>query len=153
VLTPTGRPITCSGPEIEFDVRLWSLLHGDIVLPADAAKAGFTWSGTGSINWSRRPVADAAVKQVQPQHRHRTLISRLELSTARSSSTMRNLDLSGSVSAAGQAGAEAEARLSVKGKLENQPLTLQFVSGSALMLRETAAPYPSNSRMALARPG
>ena len=44
--------------------------------------------------------------------------------------------------ATGQAGTEPEARLSLKGRLEGQPLTLQFVGGSALMLRETEKPYP-----------
>jgi hypothetical protein len=57
----------------------------------------------------------------------------------------RKLDLDGTVqTATGQAGAESNAELSLKGRLEGQPLSLRFVGGSALMLRETDKPYPIN---------
>ena len=91
-------------------------------------------------------VANTAVKQVQPQQRHQTpLIGRLEIIDGKIGyiDQKRKLDLDGAVSTAtGQAGAEPEARLSLKGRLEGQPLALQFVGGSALMLRETDKPYP-----------
>ena len=105
---------------------------------------------TGVPNES--PVANTAVKQVQPQHRHQTpLIGRLEIIDGQVGyiDQKRKLDLSGAVSTAtGQAGAEPEARLSLKGRLEGQPLTLQFVGGSALMLRETDKPYPVDLEVA-----
>ena len=63
--------------------------------------------------------------------------------------TKRKLDLSGAVqTASGEAGGQPEARLSLKGKLEGEPLTLDFVGGSALMLRETDQPYPVDLQVA-----
>jgi AsmA family protein len=61
----------------------------------------------------------------------------------------RKLELSGTVSTAtGKAGAEPEARLSLNGRLEGQKLTLDFVGGSALMLRQTDKPYPVDLEVA-----
>jgi uncharacterized protein involved in outer membrane biogenesis len=137
--------------EIELDIRLWPLLHGDIVLPRLMLRKPELYlerSAQDESNWSpnESPVANAAVKQVQPQHRHQTpLIGRLEIMDGHVGyiDQKRKLDLSGAISTAtGQAGAEPEARLSLEGRLEGQPLTLQFVGGSALMLRETDKPYP-----------
>jgi len=137
--------------EIEFDIRLWPLLHCDIVLPRLMLRKPELYlerNDQDGSNWSpnESPVANAAVKQVQPQHRHQMpLIGRLEIIDGRVGYTdhKRKLDLTGAVSTAtGQAGTEPEARLSLQGRLEGQPLTLQFVGGSALMLRETDKPYP-----------
>ena len=137
--------------EIEFDIRLWPLLHGDLVLPRLMLRKPELYlerNAQDESNWSpnESPVANTAVKQVEPQHRHQTpLIGRLEIIDGHIGyiDQKRKLDLSGAVSTAtGQAGAEPEARLSLKGRLESQPLTLQFVGGSALMLRETDKPYP-----------
>jgi hypothetical protein len=50
--------------------------------------------------------------------------------------------------ATGQAGAEPQAELSLKGTLEGQPLSLHFVGGSVLMLRETEKPYPVDLHVA-----
>jgi hypothetical protein len=143
--------------EIEFDIRLWPLLHGDIVLPRLMLRKPELFlerNAQDESNWSpnESPVANTAVKQVQPQHRHQTpLIGRLETIDGQVGyiDQKRKLDLSGAVSTAtGQAGAEPEARLSLKGRLEGQPLTLQFVGGSALMLRETDKPYPVDLEVA-----
>src|SRR5690242_21948257 len=83
----------------------------------------------------------AAVKQIVPTQRHETpLIGRLEIMDGHVGyiDQKRKLDLSGTVSTAtGQAGAEPEARLSLNGSLEGQKLSLDFVGGSALMLRQT----------------
>jgi AsmA family protein len=137
--------------DIEFDIRLWPLLHGDIVLPRLMLRKSELYlerNDQDESNWSpnESPVANTAVKQVQPQHRHQMpLIGRLEIIDGRVGYTdhKRKLDLTGAVSTAtGQAGTEPEARLSLQGRLEGQPLTLQFVGGSALMLRETEKPYP-----------
>jgi AsmA family protein len=143
--------------EIEFDIRLWPLLHGDIVLPRLMLRKPELFlerNAQDESNWSpnESPVANTAVKQVQPQHRHQTpLIGRLEIIDGQVGyiDQKRKLDLSGAVSTAtGQAGADPEARLSLKGRLEGQPLTLQFVGGSALMLRETDKPYPVDLEVA-----
>ena len=57
----------------------------------------------------------------------------------------RKLELDGTVSTAeGKAGAQPQAELQLKGKLENQPLAVHFVGGSAVMLRDTEQPYPVN---------
>ena len=143
--------------QIEFDIRLWPLLHGDIVLPRLMLRKPEVYlerNAQDESNWSpnESPVAHAAVKQVQPQHRHQTpLIGRLEIIDGHVGyiDQKRKLDLSGTVSTAtGQAGAEPEARLSLNGRLEGQPLTVHFVGGSALMLRETDKPYPVDLEVA-----
>ena len=137
--------------QIEFDIRLWPLLHGDIVLPHLMLRNPELYlerNAADQSNWSpeESPVAHAAVKQVAPQHRHEApLIGRLEIMDGHVSyiDQKRKLDLSGTVSTAtGQAGAEPEARLSLNGKLEGQKLTVAFVGGSALLLRQTDKPYP-----------
>ena len=143
--------------QIEFDIRLWPLLHGDLVLPHLMLRKPELYLERNThdqSNWSpeESPVAHAAVKQVAPQQRHETpLIGRLEIIDGHVGyiDQMRKLDLSGTVSTAtGQAGAESEARLSLKGKLEGQELNLTFVGGSALMLRETDKPYPVDLEVA-----
>jgi AsmA family protein len=137
--------------QIEFDIRLWPLLHGDIVLPHLMLRNPELYlerNAADKSNWSpeESPAAHAAVKQVAPQQRHETpLIGRLEIMDGHVGyiDQKRKLDLGGTVSTAtGQAGAEPEARLSLNGRLEGQKLTLTFVGGSALMLRQTDKPYP-----------
>ena len=143
--------------QIEFDIRLWPLLHGDIVLPHLMLRKPEVYLERGAndqSNWSpeESPVAHAAVKQVAPQQRHETpLIGRLEIIDGHVGyiDQKRKLDLSGTVSTAtGQAGAEPEARLSLNGTLEGQKLTVAFVGGSALMLRQTDQPYPVDLEVA-----
>ena len=69
--------------QIEFDIRLWPLLHGDIVLPHLMLRKPEVYLERGAndqSNWSpeESPVAHAAVKQVVPQQRHETpLIGRM----------------------------------------------------------------------------
>jgi hypothetical protein len=143
--------------QIEFDIRLWPLLHGDIVLPHLMLRNPEVYlerNAHDQSNWSpeESPVAHAAVKQVAPQQRHEApLIGRLEIIDGHVGyiDQKRKLDLSGTVSTAtGQAGAEPEARLSLNGRLEGQKLTVAFVGGSALMLRETDKPYPVDLEVA-----
>ena len=89
--------------EIEFDIRLWPLLHGDIVLPRLMLRKPELYlerNAQDQSNWSpnESPVANAAVKQVQPQHRHQTpLIGRLEIIDGHVGyiDQKRKLDLSG----------------------------------------------------------
>jgi AsmA family protein len=142
---------------IEFDIRLWPLIHGDFVLPTLTLQKPEVYlerNAQDESNWSpqQSPMASGAVQAVQPQHRHQTpLIGRLEIIGGRVGymDAKRKIDLDGTVqTATGQAGAEAQADLSLKGKLENEPLSLQFVGGSALMLRETDKPYPVDLELA-----
>ena len=143
--------------QIEFDIHLWSLLHGDLVLPHLMLRKPELYlerNADDRLNWSQEesPVAHAAVKQVAPQQRHETpLIGRLEIIDGHVGyiDQKRKLDLSGTVSTAtGHAGAEPEARLSLNGMLEGQKLTVAFVGGSALMLRQTDEPYPVDLEVA-----
>jgi AsmA family protein len=142
---------------VEFDIRLRPLIHGDFVLPTLTLQKPEVYlerNVQDESNWSpqQSPVANGAVQAVQPQHRHQTpLIGRLEIIGGRLGymDAKRKIELDGTVqTATGQAGAEAQANLSLKGRLENEPLSLQFVGGSALMLRETDKPYPVDLEVA-----
>ena len=73
------------------------------------------------------------------------LIGRLEITEGKIpyQDGKRKLDLDGTISTAqGKAGDQPQAELSLKGKLEGQPLSVRFVGGSVLMLRDTKEPYP-----------
>jgi AsmA family protein len=137
--------------EISFDIRVWPLLHGDLVLPRltlHKPEVALERNAQDQSNWSasESPAAHAAVKQIQPQQRREMpLIGRLEIVDGRVSyaDAKRRLDLDGTIrTAKGQAGDEARAELALKGSIEGQPLTLHFIGGSALMLRDTDTPYP-----------
>lgn len=139
--------------EIVADVRVWPLLHGNIELPQLILRKPEIYlekNQQGESNWSPRqsPVANTAVQQVKPNNRFQTpLIGRLQIIDGHVSYTddKRRLSLSGTVQTAnGQAGAEPNAELSLRGSIDGQPLTLRFIGGSALMLRETNKPYPVN---------
>ena len=137
--------------QIEFDIRVWPLVQGDFVLPRLMLRKPEVYierNDQDEVNWSPKhsPVASAATQQIEPEHRQQTpLIGQLEIRDGQVSyiDPKRKLDLSGTVqTATGQAGAEAQAKLSLKGRLEGQPLSLHFVGGSLLMLRDTDKPYP-----------
>jgi AsmA family protein len=137
--------------QIEFDVRVWPLLHGDFVLPQVTLikpEIYLERNAQEELNWSAQqsPVASRTAKQAQPEHRHQTpLIGRLEIKDGRAgyADTKRKLELDGTVqTATGQASAAPQAELSLRGRLEGQPLSVRFVGGSGLMLRETDTPYP-----------
>ncbi|HTH98089.1 MAG TPA: AsmA family protein [Stellaceae bacterium] len=137
--------------EIDFDIQLWPLLHGEIVLPRLSLRKPeihLERNDKDQSNWStsQAPVAATAAKAVKPEERHQTpLIGRLEIIDGKIGYTdlKRKLDLEGTVSTAtGKAGAEPQAELTLKGNLQSQPLTVHFLGGSALLLRETNKPYP-----------
>ena len=143
--------------EISFDIRLWPLLHGDLVLPRLTLRkpeVALERNAQDQSNWSasESPVAHAAVKQIQPQQRHEMpLIGRLEIIDGRVgyADAKRKLDLDGTIRMAkGQAGDEDRAELALKGSIEGQPLTLHFIGGSAVMLRDTDTPYPVDLEVA-----
>lgn len=137
--------------EVDFDIRLWPLLAGDIVLPRLVLRRPAVAIEKGvedQLNWSFReaPVVRGAADAVTPDERSETpLIGRLEITDGRLAyrDSKRKLDLDGTVSTAtGEAGEQPQVKLALEGKLEDQPLVLRFVGGSALMLRDTSQPYP-----------
>jgi AsmA family protein len=139
--------------QIDLDIRVWPLLHGDFILPRLTLRKPEIYlerNVQDESNWSPKesPVVSGTAQKIQPKNRYQTpLIGQLEINDGRLAymDAKRKLDLDGTVqTATGQAGAESQAELSLKGRLEGQPLSLHFVGGSALMLRETDKPYPIN---------
>jgi uncharacterized protein involved in outer membrane biogenesis len=137
--------------EIVADLRVWPLLHGDIELPQLILRKPEIYLETnlkGESNWSpeQSPVANTAVQQIKPNNRFQTpLIGHLQIigGVVGYNDDKRKLSLKGTVqTAVGQAGAAPTADLSLNGMIEGQPLTVRFIGGSALMLRNTTEPYP-----------
>lgn len=137
--------------EIVADVRVWPLLHGNVVLPKLILRKPELYLEKNTqeeSNWSpqQSPVANAAAQQIKPKNRFQTpLIGQLQIigGLVSYNDDKRKLSLNGSVqTAVGQAGGQPNAELSLKGSIEGQALLLSFVGGSALMLRETNKPYP-----------
>jgi AsmA family protein len=137
--------------QIDLDIRVWPLLRGDFILPRLTLRKPEIYlerNAQDESNWSPKesPVVSGTAQKIQPKNRYQTpLIGQLEINDGRLAymDAKRKLDLDGTVqTATGQAGAESNAELSLKGRLEGQPLSLHFVGGSALMLRETDKPIP-----------
>lgn len=136
---------------VDFDIRLWPLLRGDIVLPRLVLRkpdVEVEVSDKELSNWSFQasPVVATAGDVVKPETRDETpLIGKLEITEGRLTyrDSKRKLELDGTVSTAtGKAGDDPVAELALKGTLEKQTLTMKFVGGSALALRDTKTPYP-----------
>jgi uncharacterized protein involved in outer membrane biogenesis len=143
--------------EADFDLGLWPLLKGDIVLPSltlHKPELAIEVGDKEQLNWdfSESPVAHTAAEMAAPQNRFQTpLIGRLRITDGRVQyqDAKRKLTLDGTIStAAGKAGDQPQAEFRLKGKLENQPLSVQFVGGSAIMLRDTKEPYPIDLEIA-----
>jgi uncharacterized protein involved in outer membrane biogenesis len=138
--------------EIECDIRLWPLVKGNIELPRlrlVKPVLSIEKSEKDEFNWSaeQAPGTATAVRAATPAHRDQVpLIGQLEIVDGRLAyrDAKRKLALDGTVNTAmGQAGeGSPQARLAMKGNLENQPLNLQFTGGSVIMLRDTETPYP-----------
>jgi AsmA family protein len=137
--------------QVEIDIRLWPLVRGDFVLPRlmlRKPEIALERNAQGESNWSpeQSPVAGNVAEAVQPEERSEApLINQLEIVDGHVSyvDRKRQLDLEGAIqTATGKVGDNPQAELTLKGKLEGQPLTLHFVGGSALMLRDTNIPYP-----------
>jgi AsmA family protein len=137
--------------QVDFDIRLWPLLKGDLVLPRLVLRKPDVQVEVGDkeqLNWSmgEAPVATGAVKALEPDNRYETpLIGLLEITEGKLGyrDGKRKLELDGRVTTAtGKAGDQPQAEFSLKGKLEGQPLELRFVGGSVLALRDTEQPYP-----------
>ena len=137
--------------QVDFDISLWPLLKGDLVLPRLVLRKPeleIEVGDTEPLNWSmgETPVATGAAKALEPDNRYDTpLIGLLEITDGKLAyrDTKRKLELDGAVTTAtGKAGDQPQAELSLKGKLEGQPLEVRFVGGSVLALRDTEQPYP-----------
>ncbi len=137
--------------QVDFDIRLWPLLGGNLVLPRLVLRKPEVQVEVGDkeqLNWSmsETPVVTGAAKALEPDDRYEApLIGKFEVTDGKLGyrDTRRKLELDGTVStAAGKAGEGPEAELVLKGKLEGQPLDVKFVGGSVLMLRDTEQPYP-----------
>lgn len=135
--------------QVDFDIRLWPLLGGNLVLPRLVLRKPEVQVETGDkeqLNWSmgETPVVTGAAKALEPDSRFDApVIGRLEITEGKLGyrDPKRKLELDGTVSTA-TGKAEDEAELLLKGKLEGQPLEVRFKGGSVLMLRDTEQPYP-----------
>lgn len=135
--------------QVDFDIRLWPLLGGNLVLPRLVLRKPEVQVETGDteqLNWStdETPVITGAAKALEPESRFDApVIGKLEISEGKLGyrDPKRKLELDGTVSTA-TGKAEDAAELSLKGKLEGQPLEMRFVGGSVLMLRDTDQRYP-----------
>jgi uncharacterized protein involved in outer membrane biogenesis len=146
------EPHMLKAERIDFEIRLWPLLKGDLVLPSLVLRKPEIVIEKGDrdrLNWElgeAPPAATAARQAIEPDNRFETpLIGRLEVTDGKLSyrDPKRKLELDGTVSTAtGKAGEQPHAELELKGKLEGQALTLRFVGGSVAMLRDTEQPYP-----------
>jgi uncharacterized protein involved in outer membrane biogenesis len=146
------EPHMLKAERIDFEIRPWPLLKGDLVLPSLVLRKPeiiVEKGGNDRLNWElgEAPAAAAAAKEaIEPENRFETpLIGRLEVTDGKLSyhDPKRKLELDGTVSTAtGKAGDQPQAELQLKGKLEGQPLSLRFVGGSVVMLRDTDNPYP-----------
>jgi uncharacterized protein involved in outer membrane biogenesis len=145
------EPTMLKADEVDFTLRLWPLLKGDIVLPSlqlNKPEVVVEKGDKDQLNWSfgESPVTTGAAKAIEPSNRFQTpLIGRLEITEGKLTyrDPKRKLDLDGTIATAkGNAGDQPQAKLELKGKLEGQPLTARFVGGSAIMLRDTTLPYP-----------
>jgi uncharacterized protein involved in outer membrane biogenesis len=125
--------------EIDVDVRVWPLLHDDFVLPQLTLirpEIYLERNAQEELNWSlqQSPVASGTAKRVQPEHRHQTpLIGRLEIKDGRGAMRTRNASSISTVRCRprrARSALEPQAELSLKGRLEGQPLSVRFVGGS-----------------------
>ena len=145
------QPHMLKAEQIDFELKLWPLLKGDLVLPSLVLRKPEVLvevGGNEQLNWSmgETPVATGVVQAATPDNRFDApMIGRLEISEGKITyrDPKRKLELDGTISTAqGSAGDQSKAELQLKGKLEGQPLALKFVGGSVLMLRDTTQPYP-----------
>jgi AsmA family protein len=136
---------------IQFQLRLPPLLRGELVLPElilDKPKLDLERDEKGVPNWSfaKNPTTAAATQVAAPENRTEApVIGRLVIQDGhfKYDDKTRRLQLEGDITTATGAAQKAEdIHLEAKGNLEGNPLTMQFVGGSLLSLRETDQPYP-----------
>src|SRR5437868_5658642 len=117
------EPHMLTAEQVDFDIRLWPLLKGDLVLPSLVLRKPEVIVERGDkdqLNWSvgEAPATAEAAKAAVPENRYQTpLIGRLEVSDGRLGyrDAKRRLELDGTVSTAeGKAGAQPTAELQLK---------------------------------------
>lgn len=135
--------------ELDFAIRLWPLVGGNIVLPhVDIKGADLDLQGDekGRNNWTFAAVGEAAAKGVTPDDRSDfPKIGRLKIdgSKLRFRDAGKQLDLSGDIAyAQGKSTESDELRLTLKGKLGKDPLTIDFTGGNLDVLQDESTPYP-----------
>lgn len=143
--------------EADVEIRLWPLLRGNIELPVLALRKPqlhLEVNDKDQANWEpdQSPVLAAAAHAVEPDNRFQLpLIGRIDIVDGQLgyNDLKRKIDLEGTFTTVlGNAGDQPTAELSIKGHLENQPLSVHFVGGSAIMLRDTTIPYPVDLQVA-----
>jgi uncharacterized protein involved in outer membrane biogenesis len=136
---------------IRLQVRLLPLLRGDVVLPElvlEQPELALSIDEEGVPNWSfsKNPTATAAAEVAAPEERTEApVIGELVIKDGhfKYEDKVKDLQLEGGVTTAiGEAEKTENIRLEAKGKLQGKPLTLQFIGGSLLALREEGKPYP-----------
>jgi len=136
---------------VDFDIRLWPILHGQIDIPTLTVKApriDLEKNEKGVSNWGfqESPVAASAVNTVKPTERTEApVIDHLSIDNGEITyvDQQRHLSLKGKINiASGAAAAKEEVHLALKGAIQEKPLTVTFTGGSVLMLRNSSAPYP-----------
>jgi len=141
---------------IDFDIHLWPLLRGRIDIPQiviKKPKIALEQNAKGQSNWSfqESPVAASAVNTVKPTDRTEApTIGHLIIDDGTISyiDQVRHLSLQGKINIASGAAAEAEqVHLSMKGTIEDKPLTVNFTGGSVMMLRTSKTPYPLDLKL------
>ncbi len=136
---------------IQFRLRLLPLLRGDVILPElelEQPKLALSIDEEGVPNWSfsKNPTATAAAEVAAPEDRTEApVIGELVITEGHFEyeDKVKDLQLEGDITTAiGEAETTENIRLDAKGKLQGKPLTVQFVGGSILALRDEGKPYP-----------
>ena len=136
---------------VEVDIQARPLLHGDVVIPLVHLRKpdiDLEKNEKDKTNWSfeESPLVGGAVEQAAPSNRFEMpVIGQLIIEDGHIGykDLNRHLELAGTIQTAeGQAGAQPQAQLALKGSIEKRPLAMKFTGGSILMLRDTDKPYP-----------
>ena len=136
---------------IQFELRLFPLLHGEVVLPdlrLEQPKLALARDEKGVPNWSfaKNPAVAAAAQVAAPEERTEApVIGQLVIKDGHFTyeDKSRDLQLEGDITTAtGEAEKVQDIRFEAKGKLQGRPLTVRFVGGSIVSLRDKDKPYP-----------
>jgi hypothetical protein len=136
---------------IEFQLRLFPLLRGELVLPElhlEQPKLALSRDEKGVPNWSftKNPTVAAAAEVAAPEERTEApIIGQLAIKDGHFTyeDKSKDLRLEGDVTTAtGEAEKVQDIHFEAKGKLQGKPLSVRFTGGSILSLRDNDKPYP-----------
>jgi AsmA family protein len=136
---------------IDLQLRLLPLLRGEVVLPhlaLEQPEVALAVDEKGVPNWSfaKNPTAAAAAEVAAPEERTEApVIGELMIKDGhfKYEDAMKDVQLEGDITTAtGEAEKAENIHLEAKGKLQGKELTVQFVGGSILALRDDDRPYP-----------